>query len=44
MTLSDKIALVTGAGQGMTLLVNAILPSENRSPFSVKYYKKYGFV
>jgi hypothetical protein len=28
----------------LTLLVNAILPSENPEPFSVKYYKKYGFV
>jgi hypothetical protein len=28
----------------LTLLVNAILPSENPGPFSVKYYKKYGFV
>src|SRR5262245_41645751 len=27
-----------------TLLVNAILPSENPGPFSVKYYKQYGFV
>src|SRR5262249_49135778 len=26
----------------VTLLVNAILPSENPGPFSVKYYKKEG--
>jgi hypothetical protein len=28
----------------LTLLVKAILPSENLGAFSVKYYKKYGFV
>jgi hypothetical protein len=27
-----------------TLLVNAILTAENRSPFSAKYYKMYYFV
>jgi hypothetical protein len=31
-------------GQGETLLVNAILISENRSPFSEKHYNMYSFV
>jgi hypothetical protein len=29
---------------GQTLLVNAILISENRSPFSEKHYNMYSFV
>jgi hypothetical protein len=36
--------LPTRVKEVVTLLVNAILPSENPGPFSVKYYKKYGFV
>jgi hypothetical protein len=40
----ESAKLPTEVKEVVTLLVNAILPSENPGPFSVKYYKKYGFV
>jgi hypothetical protein len=40
----QSIYFRTSVKDPLTLLVNAILPSENPGPFSVKYYKKYGFV
>jgi carbon-monoxide dehydrogenase large subunit len=36
--------IIGGIAQGLTLLVNAILISENRSPFSEKHYNMYSFV
>jgi hypothetical protein len=35
---------IVRSGTDQTLLVNAILISENRSPFSEKHYNMYSFV